>query len=141
MKAAGVQSGDRVAGFLPNLPETVIAMLATTSLGAIWSSCSPDFGTQSVVDRLGQIKPRVLFCTDSYQYNGKVHDCLERVREIALRIPAIEQIVVVPYLEDEASSGGIEAAVGRLVTYSTHRALPEYPNASPMAPAEPCCNT
>ena len=110
LNAAGVQSGDRVAGFLPNLPETVIAMLATTSLGAIWSSCSPDFGTQSVVDRLGQIEPRVLFCTDSYQYNGKVHDCLERVREIALSIPAIEQIVVVPYLEDEASTGEIEAA-------------------------------
>ncbi len=110
LKTAGVTKGDRVAAFLPNLPETLVAMLATTSMGAIWSSCSPDFGTQSVVDRLGQIEPKVLFCADAYQYNGKVHDCLERVREISLHIPSIMQIVMVPYLEDGVISSGIESA-------------------------------
>ena len=80
LKSAGVESGDRVAGYMPNLPETLIAMLATTSIGAIWSSCSPDFGVDGVVDRLGQIEPRVLFCAAAYSYNGKTHDCLDKVR-------------------------------------------------------------
>ncbi|MFT5138611.1 MAG: acetoacetyl-CoA synthetase [Lysobacterales bacterium] len=111
LKTAGVQSGDRVAAFMPNVPETLIGMLAATSMGAIWSSCSPDFGTQSVVDRLGQIEPKVLFCTDSYQYNGKIHDCLDRVREISKNIPSLKQIVVVPYLQEQISTGGIELAI------------------------------
>ncbi len=111
LKDAGVSKGDRVAAFMPNLPETLIGMLATTSLGGIWSSCSPDFGTQSVVDRLGQIEPKVLFCTDSYQYNGKVHDCLERVREISEQIPSISHIVIVPFLEAGIRTGDIERAV------------------------------
>ena len=71
LAAAGVGKGDRVAGYLPNLPESVAAMLATASLGAIWSSCSPDFGVQGVVDRFGQIEPKVLFCSDGYLYGGK----------------------------------------------------------------------
>ncbi|NND44405.1 MAG: acetoacetate--CoA ligase [Xanthomonadales bacterium] len=111
LQAVGVGPGDRVAGFLPNLPETVIAMLATSAIGATWSSCSPDFGTQGVVDRFGQIEPRVLFCTDAYSYNGKRFDCLQRVREIAAAIPSIERIVVVPYLDPEADTGGIDKAV------------------------------
>ncbi|NNE04755.1 MAG: acetoacetate--CoA ligase [Xanthomonadales bacterium] len=111
LRAHGIRAGDRVAGFLPNLPETIIAMLATTSIGAVWSSVSPDFGTSGVVDRLGQVKPRILFCTDAYQYNGKRFDCLERVREIRKQIPAIEQVVVIPYLDDEASTGGLEYAI------------------------------
>jgi acetoacetyl-CoA synthetase len=110
LRAAGVAPGDRVAGFLPNLPETVIAMLAATSVGAVWSSCSPDFGTEGVVDRLGQVEPRVLFTTDRYAYNGKTHDCLQRVGEISRAIPAIEHIVVVPYL-GPASTGHLEEAV------------------------------
>jgi len=110
LRNAGVQSGDRVAAFLPNLPETVIAMLATTSLGAIWSSCSPDFGTQGVVDRLGQIEPKVLFCTDAYRYNGKEYDCLERVKEISAQIPSIDHIVVIPFLKDHTATGEIEGA-------------------------------
>jgi acetoacetyl-CoA synthetase len=101
LRAMGIKPGDRVAGFLPNLPETVIAMLAATSIGAIWSSCSPDFGTQGVVDRLGQIEPRLLFCTDAYSYNGKRHDCLPRVDEITAALPAIEQVVVVSYLSGQ----------------------------------------
>ena len=110
LRAAGVAPGDRVAGFLPNLPETVIAMLAATSVGAVWSSCSPDFGTEGVVDRLGQVEPRVLFTTDSYAYNGKTHDCLQRVGEISRAIPAIEHIVMVPYL-GPASTGHLKEAV------------------------------
>jgi len=98
LRAAGVGVGDRVAGFMPNLPETVIAMLAATSLGAIWSSCSPDFGVNGVLDRFGQIEPRVLFCADGYLYAGGDIDCLSRAREIAERIPAIERVVVVPYM-------------------------------------------
>ena len=110
LRAAGVAPGDRVAGFLPNLPETVIAMLAATSVGAVWSSCSPDFGTEGVVDRLGQVEPRVLFATDRYVYNGKTHDCLQRVCEISRAIPAIEHIVMVPYL-GPASTGHLEEAM------------------------------
>jgi acetoacetyl-CoA synthetase len=97
LRDMGVVQGDRVAGFLPNLPETIIAMLATTSIGAIWSSCSPDFGVQGVFDRFGQIKPKVLFCADGYLYSGKEIDCLARIGEILERIPEIEHVVVVPY--------------------------------------------
>ena len=82
--------GDRVAGFLPNMPETVIAMLATTSLGAVWSSCSPDFGIDGVVDRFGQIEPKVLFCADAYPYGGKTFDCLDKVRGVLDKIDSIE---------------------------------------------------
>ena len=98
LREAGVGAGDRVAGFMPNIAETVIAMLATASLGAVWSSCSPDFGAQGVLDRFGQIAPKVLFAADGYRYAGKAVDCLERLAEIVRRIPAIERVVVVPYL-------------------------------------------
>ena len=111
LRQQGIRAGDRVAGFMPNVPETVIAMLAATSLGAIWSSCSPDFGTAGVVDRLGQIQPRLLFCVDAYTYNGKTHDCLGRVRDILDRIPSIETVVVAPYLAAEAETGDIQRAV------------------------------
>jgi acetoacetyl-CoA synthetase len=107
----GVQPGDRVAGFLPNLPETVIAMLAATTLGAIWSSCSPDFGANGVLDRFGQIRPRVLVCADGYRYAGKEIDSLARVREVRDRIPEIELVVVVPYLRPKPKLGGIRNAV------------------------------
>ena len=113
LAAAGVRTGDRVAGFMPNIPESVIAMLATTSLGAIWSSCSPDFGINGVVDRFGQIQPKVLFTAASYAYGGKRFDCLERVAGILGQIPAIERVVVVPYLE--APTPAALAAVPRAV--------------------------
>jgi acetoacetyl-CoA synthetase len=99
LKRAGIGPGDRVAGFLPNLPETVIAMLAATAIGATWSSCSPDFGTQGVVDRFGQIEPRILFATDAYRYNGKTHDCVARIEEITNAISTIEHVIMVPYLD------------------------------------------
>jgi acetoacetyl-CoA synthetase len=111
LRSAGVREGDRVAGFLPNIPETVVAMLACASIGATWSSCSPDFGTQGVVDRLGQIEPVVLFCTDAYQYGGKVHDCLERVRGIADAVPSIRTIVVIPYLQEQADTNDLATAI------------------------------
>jgi acetoacetyl-CoA synthetase len=111
LRAHGIQPGDRVAGFLPNLPETVIAMLATASLGAIWSSCSPDFGANGVLDRFGQIAPRILFCADGYRYAGKAIDSLPRVREVCERLPAIERVVVVGYLSERPELSGIRAAV------------------------------
>jgi acetoacetyl-CoA synthetase len=111
LREHGIAPGDRVAGFLPNLPETVIAMLATTSLGAIWSSCSPDFGANGVIDRFGQIRPRVLFCADGYRYAGKEIDSLARVREVRERIPEIERVVVVPYVANRPEISGIPGAI------------------------------
>jgi acetoacetyl-CoA synthetase len=99
LKAQGVKRGDRVAGYLPNLPETIIAMLATASLGAIWSSCSPDFGVQGVVDRFEQIEPSVLFAVDGYWYNGKAIPVLDKVAAIVDKLSSVERVVVVPYLQ------------------------------------------
>ena len=111
LKATGVGPGDRVAGFLPNLPETLVAMLATASLGAIWSSASPDFGVQGVLDRFGQIEPKVLICVDGYWYNGKPVDCLEKNAEVVARMPSLRKAVVVPYLDPAAGTGAIPRAV------------------------------
>jgi acetoacetyl-CoA synthetase len=105
LAAAGVGKGDRVAGYLPNLPEATAAMLATTSLGAIWSSCSPDFGVRGVLDRFGQIEPKVLFCADGYLYGGKEYDSQERVREILAGLPTVRQCVVLDYLGAPATAG------------------------------------
>lgn len=96
-----VKKGDRVVGYLPNLPETVIAMLATASIGAIWSACSPDFGPQGVIDRFEQIKPKIFITCDGYYYNGKVFNCLERLPAILPKLPSVEQVVVVPYLKNK----------------------------------------
>ena len=109
--AAGVGEGDRVAGYLPNLPETLVAMLAATSLGAIWSSASPDFGVQGVLDRFGQIEPKVLVCVDGYWYNGKPVDCLAKNAEVAAQMPSLVKTVVVPYLNPQPAMGGIARAV------------------------------
>jgi acetoacetyl-CoA synthetase len=106
LTAAGIKAGDRVAAYMPNLPETVVAVLGTSALGAIWSSCSPDFGAQGVVDRFGQIEPRVLVTVDGYWYNGKVIPILDKVAEIVARLPTIEKVIVVSYLHDAA---GIDA--------------------------------
>ena len=109
---AGVGEGDRVAGYLPNLPETLVAMLAATALGAIWSSASPDFGVQGVLDRFGQIEPKVLVCVDSYWYNGKPVDCLEKNAEVVAQMPTLLKTVVVPYLAAAPDIGKIANAVG-----------------------------
>ncbi len=109
--AAGVGEGDRVAGYLPNLPETLIAMLATTALGAIWSSASPDFGVQGVLDRFGQIEPKVLICVDGYWYNGKPVDCLAKNAEVVAQMPSLLKVVVVPYLDAAPEVSSIAKAV------------------------------
>jgi len=97
MRANGLQKGDRVAAYLPNIPETVTAYLGTSAVGAIWSSCSPDFGTAGVIDRLYQINPKILFIGDKYFYNGKTINIIERLKEIISKIPSIVKIVIVPY--------------------------------------------
>ena len=101
----GVGKGDRVAGYLPNLPESTAAMLATASLGAVWSSCSPDFGVQGVLDRFGQIEPKVLFCADGYIYGGKEFDCQEKVGQVLDKLPSVEECVVIDYIGQTASAG------------------------------------
>src|SRR6185369_6285099 len=111
LRALGVKSGDRVAGFLPNMPEPIIAMLAAASIGAAWSSCSPDFGVQGVIDRFGQIEPKVLFAVDGYHYNGKTHDCLGKLREIVPRLPSLQKLVVIPYAGGTPSLDGLKNAV------------------------------
>ncbi|MEK6799010.1 MAG: acetoacetate--CoA ligase [Planctomycetota bacterium] len=110
LRAVGVGRGDRVAGFLPNIPEAVIAMLGAASLGAVWSSCSPDFGVNGIFDRFGQIEPKVLVCADGYSYGGKRIDSLDRVRGIVDRIPSIERVVVVPFLDTAPNLGGVRNA-------------------------------
>jgi acetoacetyl-CoA synthetase len=111
LRAMGVVKGDRVAAYLPNLPAAVVAMLATASIGAIFSSASPDFGVQGVVDRFGQIEPKLLFACDGYLYNGKTIDCLGKVAEIAARMPSLERVVVVSYAGNASDGGGDIAAV------------------------------
>ena len=141
LRAHGITAGDRVAGFLPNIPEAVIAMLATASLGAVWSSCSPDFGANGVIDRFGQIRPRILFCADGYRYAGKEIDSLQRVREVRERIPEIERVVVVPYLRPLPDLSGITDGVlwedwvtTNIQSQPRHRAsqLPRYPFDHPL---------
>jgi len=111
LRDAGVKAGDRVGAYVPNLPETIVAMLAATALGAVWSSCSPDFGVQGVLDRFGQIEPKVLFTADGYWYNGKAQDSLDRVREIAAKLPSVERIIVLPYLSDAPELASLPKAV------------------------------
>jgi len=125
LRRAGIQPGDRVAGFVPNMPEAIIASLAAATVGAVWSSCSPDFGVQGVLDRFGQIEPRVLIAADGYFYAGKTHDLLPRIAEIARALPTVQHVVVVPHVEtapavdaipngvrwsDFAGSGNVPAA-------------------------------
>jgi acetoacetyl-CoA synthetase len=107
LRSVGVTAGDRVAGWLPNLPEAVVAMLATASLGAIWSSCSPDFGVAGVLDRFGQIAPTVLVVADTYQYAGKVIDVMPRVREVVPQLPSLRATLVVARGATPASLDGL----------------------------------
>jgi acetoacetyl-CoA synthetase len=99
LKEVGIEAGDRVVGFMPNMPETIIAMLAATSLGATWSSCSPDFGIKGVLDRFGQIQPKVLFTANGYEFKGRRFDSLLPISNILKELPSIEKVVVVPYTE------------------------------------------
>ncbi|MFP4036863.1 MAG: acetoacetate--CoA ligase [Desulfobacteraceae bacterium] len=110
LRDLGVEPGDRVVGFMPNMPETIIAMLAATSMGATWSSCSPDFGIKGVLDRFGQIRPRVLFTADGYHFKGKTFDSLARISRILEDLPSVEKVVVVPYTKEEPDISGISKA-------------------------------
>jgi acetoacetyl-CoA synthetase len=103
LRDAGVREGSRIAGFMPNMPETVIAMLAAASIGATWSSCSPDFGYQAVLDRFGQIEPTILFAADGQFYNGKTHDVTDKIAALQSAIPSIKQVVLVPFVGSDAS--------------------------------------
>jgi acetoacetyl-CoA synthetase len=111
LRAEGVAKGDRVCGYLPNLPESIAAMLATSSIGAVWSSCSPDFGVQGVVDRFGQIEPKVMLCADGYLFAGKQVDSLTDARAIVERLPTLARVVVVPYLGEAPDVSGIRNGV------------------------------
>jgi len=102
LKDQDIQSGDVVAGFLPNIPEAIICMLATSSIGAVWTSCSPDFGAQGVLDRFGQVKPKVFISANAYYYNGKTHDCLEKVSQITDALNSIQQVIIIPYARNSA---------------------------------------
>jgi len=117
LSAAGVEAGDRVAGFLPNLPEAAIAMLATASLGAIWSSCSPDFGVHGVLDRFGQIAPKVLFTADGYFYAGKKLDSLEPMAAVLAKLPGVAQVVVIPYVAPAPALERLGAAAQRALLW------------------------
>jgi acetoacetyl-CoA synthetase len=111
LKAIGVRKGDRVAAFMPNVAETVIAMIATAAIGAVWTSCSQDFGHKGVLDRFGQVEPKVLFTTDGYRYAGKAIETLQRARDLCTALPSVEHLIVVPYLKAEPSLRGMENAV------------------------------
>ncbi len=112
LKALGVGPDDRVAGFMPNMPQTIVGMLAATSLGAAWSSCSPDFGIKGVLDRFGQIKPKVLFTADGYLFKGKELDSLARVADILKDLPSIEKVIVIPYVQENPDISHIPNAAG-----------------------------
>ena len=111
LRAMGLKPGDRVTGFMPNMPETIIFMLAATSIGALWSSCSPDFGIKGIMDRFGQIQPKVLVAADGYYFKGKPLSCLERVAGIMEQIPSIEKLVVVPYISESPDISSLPKAV------------------------------
>jgi acetoacetyl-CoA synthetase len=111
LRSAGVVKGDRVAGFMPNVAETIVAMLATSSIGAIWSSCSPDFGINGVMDRFGQIEPKVLFACNGYYYNGKTIDSTPRVKQIVEQIDSVEHLVLVQVTEAQTD-------IAQAVSYS-----------------------
>ena len=114
LRSLGVKSGDRVAGYITNIPEAIIAMLATTSIGAIWSSGSPDFGFKGAYDRFGQIGPKVLITVDSYRYNGRVYSPLEKVSRLVEHIPEIEQVVVV-----QGGESGTQADIPNAMTWES----------------------
>ena len=110
LERLGVGAGDRVCGYLPNMPETVIAMLAANALGAVWSSCSPDFGEQGVLDRFSQIEPKILFCTDGYWYNGKRHDVRPKTATIAAQLASLIKTILIPYGDEVADVGPLSNA-------------------------------
>ena len=129
LRAAGVSAGDRVAGFVPNIAEAAIAMLAAASVGAVWSSCSPDFGVHGVLDRFGQIAPKVLFTADGYFYGGKKLDSLEAVGAVLAQLPSVGEVIVIPYMQAEPSLAplaAVRARVGLWQDFGTRGAPAEF---------------
>lgn len=124
LRDAGVQPGDRVAAYMPNIPGTVIAMLAAASIGAVFSSCSPDFGVQGVLDRFGQIEPRILFAADGAFYGGKTIDTIDRVAEIARQLPSVRRVVIVPYTQRSPDIAHIPKAIDIHEWTAPHQARP-----------------
>jgi acetoacetyl-CoA synthetase len=130
---AGVKAGDRVAGILPNMPESIVGALSAASIGAVWSSCSPDFGVQGVIDRFGQIAPMVLFACDGYYYNGKAIALSDKLREIVGKLPTLRKVVVAPYLGDDRAVAESLAGVihpGRCSAHTWADAIDARPAAS-----------
>ncbi|HEA66333.1 MAG TPA: acetoacetate--CoA ligase [Desulfobacterales bacterium] len=111
LRESGVLAGDRVVGFMPNMPQSIIAMLAAASIGATWSSCSPDFGIKGVLDRFGQIKPKILFTANGYFFKGKEIDSLERISKILKELPSIKKVIVVPYTQQDPDLKHIPNAI------------------------------
>jgi len=149
LRDAGVQPGDRVAGFMANVPEAVIAALAAASIGAVWSSCSPDFGVQGVLDRFGQIEPKVLVAISGYHYGGKYHDCQAKVEQIAANLPTLRRILWAPgtpelrdpgtpELRDPGTSSRSPSTIRS--TCCIPPAPPASPSASCTATAARCCS-
>jgi acetoacetyl-CoA synthetase len=124
LRGRGVRAGDRVAACLPNLPDTIVAMLATSSLGGIWSSCSPDFGIDGVLDRFSQIEPKIIFCVDYYEYNGKRIETLTRVPEILAALPGVEACVIVPYAGRSSDHAREMAEIARPSPFSSASSSP-----------------
>jgi acetoacetyl-CoA synthetase len=126
LRSAGIVAGDRVAGYVPNLPEAIIAALGAASIGAVWSSCSPDFGVQGVLDRFGQIEPRVLVASDGYFYGGRTYDIRPRIASVLAQLPSIERVVIVPYVEEAPRLDGIRDAVTWQAFTAGHDPTPRY---------------
>ncbi len=105
-----MKKGDRIAAMMPNMPETVAAMLAAASIGAVWSSCSPDFGEQGVLDRFGQIEPVVFIAPDGYWYNGKAIEVADKIAAVAAKLPSVRKILIVDYL---GTSADVAATIDR----------------------------
>jgi len=132
LDALGIVAGDRVAGFVPNVPEAAIAMLASASRGAIWSSCSPDFGAGGVLDRFGQIAPRVLFTADGYHYAGKRIDSLPAIAQVAAQLPSLEHVVVIPYLEPRPALAPLGEVAARATVWGQFGAPAARPRFTPL---------
>lgn len=111
LRALGIKPGDRIAAYIHNGPEAIVGMLAAASIGAVWSSCAPEFGVQSVLDRFGQIEPRLLIASDGYYYKGKKLDRAENIREVQSRLPSVEKTLVIPYIHDFAPLDGLADAL------------------------------
>ena len=107
LRDMGIKRGDRVVAYIPNIPETAIAFLAVASIGAVWSSCSPDFGTSSVIDRFKQIEPKVLFAVNGYKYGGKIFHRYTAVSELQRELPSLNKTILVPYIEEKPGDSGL----------------------------------